>query len=104
MTNPPTSSRSDAELLNESLGLVAPRADDLIRIFYDQLFATAPAVRALFPQDMTAQRDKVLSAIIAVVGNYHQRDELVPGLQDLGRRRCGSARAASSSRTPSRPS
>jgi len=35
---------------------------------------------------MTAQRDKLLAAIIALVGNYHQRDELVPGLQGLGRR------------------
>ncbi len=77
---------SDAELLQQSLKLVAPRGAELIDTFYQRLFEAAPGVRPLFPADMTAQRDKLLAAIIALIGNYHQRDELVPGLQDLGRR------------------
>ncbi len=77
---------SDADLLQQSLKLVASRGADLVDAFYQRLFAAAPGVRRLFPADMSAQRDKLLAAIIALVGNYHQRDELVPGLQDLGRR------------------
>jgi hemoglobin-like flavoprotein len=78
--------RTDYELLNESLEMVAPVADDLIRMFYDQLFEQHPAVRAMFPADMTEQRERLLKAIVDVVTNYDRREELVPVLADLGKR------------------
>lgn len=78
--------RTDYELLNESLELVAPAADELIRTFYDQLFEQHPAVRAMFPDDMTEQRERLLKAIVDVVTNYDRRDELVPVLAELGKR------------------
>jgi hemoglobin-like flavoprotein len=78
--------RTDFDLLNESLGLVAPAADELVDDFYDMLFAQHPHVRALFPADMTAQRERLLTAIVDVVTKYDRREELVPRLQALGRR------------------
>jgi hemoglobin-like flavoprotein len=78
--------RDDYVLLNESLGLVAPVADQLIRSFYDRIFAEHPQVRSMFPADMTAQRESLLKAVVALVTNYDHRDDLVPYLEALGLR------------------
>jgi hemoglobin-like flavoprotein len=78
--------RTDYELLNESLGLVAPVADELIRSFYDRIFTEHPEVRSMFPADMTQQRERLLNAVIALVTKYDHREELVPYLEELGGR------------------
>jgi hemoglobin-like flavoprotein len=78
--------RTDYELLNESLGLVAPVADQLIASFYDRVFTEHPQVRAMFPADMTQQRENLLKAVVALVTNYDHREDLVPYLEALGGR------------------
>lgn len=78
--------RTDYELLNESLGLVAPVADQLIRSFYDRVFAEHPQVRSMFPADMTVQRERLLKAVVDLVTKYDRREELVPHLEALGAR------------------
>jgi nitric oxide dioxygenase len=78
--------RTDYELLNESLGLVAPVADQLIGSFYDRVFAEHPEVRPMFPADMTVQKESLLKAVVALVTNYDRREELVPYLEALGLR------------------
>src|SRR5215211_1438741 len=70
----------DHRLLQESLGLVAPVANELIASFYDQLFAEYPTVRSLFPAVMDAQREKLLKAIIALVTHYDRPEQLMPAL------------------------
>jgi hemoglobin-like flavoprotein len=75
----------DYRLLNESLGLVAPVAHDLVAAFYDQLFTEYPQVRGLFPANMEPQREKLLKAIIALVTHYDRPDQLLPALTTLGR-------------------
>jgi methyl-accepting chemotaxis protein len=75
----------DHRLLQESLALVAPRADELVASFYDQLFAEHPTVRSLFPPVMDQQREKLLKAIIALVTHYDQPDQLMPALTSMGR-------------------
>ncbi len=75
----------DHRLLNESLGLVAPRSSELIAAFYDKLFTDHPGVRQMFPEEMEPQREKLLKAIIALVTNYDSPDQLAPALTSMGR-------------------
>jgi len=79
----------DHRLLQESLGLIAPVADDVIRAFYDQLFADYPQVRPMFPAVMDLQRERLLKAIIALVTHYHEPEKLLPALNSMGRRHAG---------------
>jgi hemoglobin-like flavoprotein len=79
----------DHRLLTESLGLVAPVADDLVAAFYRQLFADHPRFRSLFPANLQPQREKLLRAIVALVAHYDRPDQLVPALTAMGRNHVG---------------
>ncbi len=59
-------------MLQESLALIAPVADDVITAFYDQLFRDYPQVRPMSPAVMDVQRERLLKAIIALVTHYDQ--------------------------------
>ena len=86
MTTASSSRRTeDYRLLNESLGLVAPVAHNLVAAFYQQLFAEYPEVRHLFPANMQPQRERLLKAIVALVTHYDRPDQLVPALTTMGR-------------------
>jgi hemoglobin-like flavoprotein len=76
----------DHRLLQASLTLIAPVADDVISAFYDQLFQDYPQVRSMFPAVMDAQRERLLKAIIALVTHYDQPEQLMPALTAMGRR------------------
>jgi methyl-accepting chemotaxis protein len=91
MTDTTVRTPSDHELLQESLGLLAPRAGELIAAFYGRLFAEHPALRPMFPPVMDDQRDKLLKAIIALVTHYKNPPDLVPALSALGRGHAGYA-------------
>jgi methyl-accepting chemotaxis protein len=77
--------KEDARLVQASLGLIAPVADQLIADFYDRLFADYPQVRSMFPAVMDAQREKLLKAVIALVTHYDQPESLTPALTAMGR-------------------
>ncbi len=77
---------SDAELIRTSFDAVASQAETLIDRFYDNLFATAPSVRPLFPDDMTQQKRHLLSAVSLVVKHADRLDELAGALMDMGER------------------
>jgi methyl-accepting chemotaxis protein len=79
----------DHRLLQESLGLVAPVADELVRAFYDQLFHDYPQVRPMFPAVMDLQRERLLKAIIALVTHYDRPEQLMPALTAMGRNHTG---------------
>jgi hemoglobin-like flavoprotein len=50
-------SARDIDTLEESFDLVAPKGDELIRTFYDNLFEAEPAVKPLVAEvDMERQR------------------------------------------------
>jgi nitric oxide dioxygenase len=74
------------ELVRLSFAAAAPRADELTTVFYRRLFATAPAARALFPDDLSEQRKKLAAALATIVEATARPDELVPYLRRLGRR------------------
>ena len=52
----------DLDALETSFDLVAPRGDELMDEFYARLFAAAPAVKPLFPDDMRQAEDACCSA------------------------------------------
>src|SRR5262249_22871971 len=56
---------------------------------YERLFAEHPALRSLFPAEMTGQRRKLLGALRAVVDNLRRPEQIVPLLEDLGQRHAG---------------
>lgn len=79
----------DHRLLQESLGLVAPVAGDLVAAFYDRLFEDYPQVRPMFPAVMDLQRERLLKAIIALVTHYDHPEQLMPALTAMGRNHVG---------------
>jgi len=75
----------DAHRLQRSFSTVAAFGDEFPLFFYSHLFLSHPEARAMFPAAMSAQRDRIVGALVEVVGNVHQIDTVVPMLQQLGR-------------------
>lgn len=76
-------------LVQASFKKVAPIAGAAADIFYDRLFEIAPETRALFPEDMSDQKSKLMQMLATAVNNLHQVDTIVGAVQDLGRRHVG---------------
>src|SRR4051795_4136335 len=74
----------DAPRLQDSFGQVAAAGDEVPLYFYSHLFLTHPETRGMFPATMAAQRDRLVGALLRVVGNVHQVETVVPYLQQLG--------------------
>lgn len=72
-------------LLDESLRLLADRADDVVAYFYAVLFAEAPQLRPLFPVAMDAHRERLFRALVGVVRSLADPDRFAPMLEQLGR-------------------
>ena len=77
------------KLVQDSFAKVAPIADKAADLFYDRLFVVAPQARALFPDDLSAQKKKLMQMLATAVANLHQVDKIIPAVQDLGRRHAG---------------
>ena len=77
------------KLVQESFKLVEPIAPQAADIFYDRLFTIAPQVRGLFPNDLSKQKEKLMSMLTTAVSNLHQVEKILPAVQDLGRRHVG---------------
>jgi serine/threonine protein kinase len=82
----PAPAQDDAALVTASFARISDRADALVARFYERLFQEAPAIRGLFPQDMSELREKLASALKLSVENLRRPDILVPMLEELGRR------------------
>jgi nitric oxide dioxygenase len=77
----------DVETLEESFDLVAPKGDELMRTFYDNLFEAAPSVRPLFADvDMERQRQALLNMLLVLRESLRDLDDIVPDLEELGAR------------------
>ncbi|MGA9870072.1 MAG: globin domain-containing protein [Rhodococcus sp. (in: high G+C Gram-positive bacteria)] len=59
--------------------------EKLTRSFYAILFARQPDFRDLFPASMSAQRDKLVTAIAYAIDQLEDLDRLLPFLAQLGR-------------------
>jgi hemoglobin-like flavoprotein len=79
----------DIDSLETSFDAIAPRGDEVVEDFYNRIFATAPALRALFPEDMTHHRTMVLATLVLVRKSLRNFDEVAPTLRSLGARHVG---------------
>lgn len=86
MDDPPRLSEHQMRLLRDSLNAIAPRSEELTRIFYQRLFALDPSLRLLFRRDMSAQRDKWIGTLTALFINMHEPEQVAPAARHLGRR------------------
>ena len=79
-------SAEDVMLVRASFARVAPIKDVAADLFYDRLFAVAPQVRSLFPDDLTEQKKTLMAMIAMAVGSLDDVGGLVPKVKALGAR------------------
>jgi hemoglobin-like flavoprotein len=73
-------------LVQQSFAKVAPISDQAAMIFYDRLFEIAPAVKAMFPSDMTEQRKKLMATLAVVVNGLTNLESVLPAASALAKR------------------
>jgi hemoglobin-like flavoprotein len=73
-------------LVQESFAKVVPIAATAADLFYGRLFEIAPEVRAMFPDDMTEQKKKLMTMLGIAVGALTRLDQLLPAVRALGHR------------------
>ncbi|MBN8987093.1 MAG: hemin receptor [Rhizobiales bacterium] len=76
-------------LVQQSFAKVAPISEQAAVLFYGRLFEVAPAVRAMFPDDMTEQRKKLMATLAVVVGGLTNLEAILPAASALARRHVG---------------
>ena len=76
-------------LVQDSFKTIATIADDAAILFYEKLFELDPSLRPMFRGDMAEQRKKLMQMITAAVKGLDRLDQLVPVVQNLGRRHAG---------------
>jgi nitric oxide dioxygenase len=74
------------KLVQDSFAKVAPISDQAATIFYDRLFEVAPAVKAMFPADMTEQRKKLMATLAVVVNGLGTLEAILPAASALAKR------------------
>ncbi|MCX7360350.1 MAG: globin family protein [Alphaproteobacteria bacterium] len=77
------------DLVQTSFQKVVPIAAKAADLFYDRLFEIAPAVRSLFPADLTSQKQKLMTMLGTAVTNLHQLETILPAVKELGQRHKG---------------
>ena len=73
-------------LVQTSFATIVPIADDAAALFYQRLFELDPSLQAMFRGSMIEQRKKLMQMLTAAVKGLDRLEQLVPVLQDLGRR------------------
>lgn len=73
-------------LVAESAAAATADPREFATRFYQQLFEVAPAVRPLFPSDMTEQGDKLVDELGFLIGAATDLDRFLDRARDLGRR------------------
>jgi hemoglobin-like flavoprotein len=73
-------------LVQSTWEVVLPISRAAATIFYDKLFAADPSLRPLFKGDLEEQKVKLMKMIGVAVNSLERLDDIVPAVQDLGRR------------------
>jgi len=74
------------KLVQQSFAKVAPISEQAAVLFYDRLFEVAPAVKAMFPADMTEQRKKLMATLAVVVNGLSNLEAVLPAASALAKR------------------
>ncbi|HEY3952764.1 MAG TPA: globin domain-containing protein [Streptosporangiaceae bacterium] len=75
----------DVARLRENLAEVTMHGDELPLFFYSDLFLRHPEMRDMFPISMAAQRSHLVDALVKIVSQVGNADELTTFLEGLGR-------------------
>ena len=73
-------------LVQASFAQVVPIADTAAALFYRRLFELDPALRLLFPSDLTEQGRKLMTMLRVVVTGLSRLETIRPAVEALGRR------------------
>ena len=73
-------------LVQQSFAKVAPISEQAAALFYDRLFEVAPAVRSMFPDDMTEQRKKLMATLAVVVSGLTNLEAVLLAASALAKR------------------
>ena len=76
-------------LVQDSFATIAPIADDAAVLFYQRLFELDPSLEHMFRGNMAEQRKKLMQMLTAAVKGLDRLDQLVPVVENLGRRHAG---------------
>jgi hemoglobin-like flavoprotein len=76
-------------LIRSSFAQIAPNAQAVAALFYEQLFILDPTLRPLFKGDMAEQGRKLMGMIGVAVANLDNMEAIVPAVQQLGARHAG---------------
>jgi len=74
------------KLVQDSFAKVGPISEKASELFYGRLFEIAPQVRAMFPDDMTEQRKKLMATLTIVVNGLNNLDTILPAASALAKR------------------
>lgn len=74
------------ELVKKTWSQVSGNPDAVAELFYGKLFATAPQVRPLFPEDMKEQGAKLMQMLAVAVANLDRLGDVRPALVALAER------------------
>lgn len=77
---------AQVKLVQDSFAKVAPISEQAAVLFYDRLFEVAPSVRAMFPDDMTEQRKKLMGTLAVVVNGLSNLGAILPAASALAKR------------------
>ncbi|MBI3199301.1 MAG: hemin receptor [Rhodospirillales bacterium] len=77
------------KLVQTSFAQVAPIAATAADLFYGRLFEIAPQVRAMFPDDLSGQKKKLMAMLGTAVAGLSHLDTLLPAVRALGQRHAG---------------
>jgi hemoglobin-like flavoprotein len=78
-----------SQLVTDTWKKVAPIADTAATLFYGRLFELDPALKSLFPNDLTEQKKKLMMTLAFAVGSLNNPDALLPAVRQLGKRHAG---------------
>ena len=84
ITEVPLPDESVIEAVRASCARLPAGSTRLAERFYENLFAMAPDVRAMFPADLRPQHKRMASALLEVVQHLDSPDDVAGYLQDLG--------------------
>jgi hemoglobin-like flavoprotein len=80
---------AEKDLVQTTFAKVVPIADQAAALFYGRLFEMDPSLRPLFKTDLKEQGKKLMTMIGVAVKGLDTLDQLVPAVQNLGRRHAG---------------
>lgn len=76
----------DVAVIEASFGQIAPRANEVVALFYETLLEKNPRMRPMFNTPIDEQKRHLIAALVTIVQTLRRPDELSAYLSALGGR------------------